>query len=85
MSVTRTAISMPSDLFEQTNQTAQALNLSRSGVITLALQEFMERRKKQQLAEAIRLAYQDDPQEEERELAEVYRRAARRHLELDEW
>ncbi len=85
MSVTRTAISLPSDLFEQTNQAAQALNLSRSGVIALALQEFMERRKKQQIAEAIRLAYQGDPQEEEREVAEVYRRAARRHLEIDEW
>lgn len=84
MSETQATISISSDLLKQTDQTAQELNLSRNEIITRALQQFIARHKKQQLAQAIHDAYKDDPQEEERELAEVYRRAAHRHLHLVE-
>ena len=65
MNVTRTTISLPKDQLEQIDQAANDLNLSRNGLISLALKEFFERRKKQQLMEALNQAYADDDQVEE--------------------
>ena len=84
MSVVKTAISLQAHLFQQVEKLAGDLNLSRSGLVAIALQEFIERHENKRLLEQLNAAYEDDPQSEELELSKSYRQSYRRLLETDE-
>lgn len=83
MSVVKTAISLQEDLFEQVEQLAGDLNLSRSNLVAMALQEFIERHENKRLLDRLNMAYEDDPQTEEVELSQAHRKSYRRIAETD--
>ena len=80
----KTAISIDKPLFEQINTLAHEMNTSRSRVFSLAAKEFIQRRKNQELLDAINSAYDDVPDEKELTLKSAVRF---RHLNMvqDQW
>ena len=61
MTSIKTAISIQEPLFEQVETLARELNISRSRVFVLAVEEFIQRHQNQQLLEEINQAYDDVP------------------------
>ncbi len=84
MSVVKAAVSLQKQLLQQVDQLAGDLNLSRSHLIALALQEFIARHENKRLVDQLHAAYEDDPQDEETMLSQAYVKAYRRIVET-EW
>ncbi len=61
MTSIKTAISIREPLFEQVEALASELNISRSRVFVLAVEEFIQRYRNRQLLAAINKAYDDLP------------------------
>jgi metal-responsive CopG/Arc/MetJ family transcriptional regulator len=59
MATIKTAISLQDSLFEQVEDLARNLNVSRSQVVALALEEFVQRHQNRQLLDALNHAYGD--------------------------
>ncbi len=57
----KTAISIEKPIFDQVNDIAKNLNISRSRLFVLAAQEFIERHANMELLQAINEAYDDLP------------------------
>jgi metal-responsive CopG/Arc/MetJ family transcriptional regulator len=53
----KTAISLDDHLLEEADETAQRMGLSRSGLFVLALQEYLRRRRQQEVAEQLNRVY----------------------------
>ncbi len=79
----KTGISIEKPIFDQVNELAQNLNISRSRLFVMAVQEFIQRHKNMELLQAINEAY-DDLQEPETKIVEKMRP---RHLKMvkDQW
>lgn len=79
----KTGISIEKPIFDQVNELAQDLNISRSRLFVMAVQEFIQRHKNMELLQAINEAY-DDLQEPETKIVEKMRP---RHLKMvkDQW
>lgn len=69
MAVVKTAISIKEPLFEKLEELAGEMDMSRSRLLALALEQFIERYENRRLLEEINTAYAEDSQEEELELA----------------
>lgn len=69
----KTAISIPKNLFEATSQLAEELNVSRSHLFAMAIQDFIERRKNRALLAQINEVYGRSLDDEE---SEMLRRAS---------
>lgn len=74
MATIKTAISLQHSLFEQVEDLAKQLNVSRSQLVALALEEFVQRQHNRQLLDAINQAYDDMPDKDD-----VARTPAQRH------
>ena len=57
----KTAISIEKPIFDQVNDLAKNLNISRSRLFVLAAQEFLQRHANMELLQAINEAYDDLP------------------------
>ena len=79
----KTAISIEKQIFDQVNDLAQNLNISRSRLFVLAVQGFIQRHKNMELLQALNEAY-DDLEESETEVVE---KMQPRHLKMvkDQW
>ena len=55
----KTAISLRDDLLEAADEAARAMKVSRSGLFTLALVEFLNRRQQEKMIEQLNQAYSD--------------------------
>ena len=79
----KTGISIEKPIFDQVNDLAQNLNISRSRLFVMAAQEFIQRHKNMELLQAINEAY-DDLQEPEIKMVEKMRP---HHLKMvkDQW
>jgi len=78
MAVIKTAVSLAEPLFNETDALARDLGVSRSRVIALALQEYVERRRNRAVREKLDEVYTDAPDQ-----ADIDRlRAMRRHHRL---
>jgi metal-responsive CopG/Arc/MetJ family transcriptional regulator len=53
----KTAISLDDHLLEQADKTARQMGLSRSGLFALALQDYLRRRRQQEVAEQLNQVY----------------------------
>jgi len=84
MSVVKTAVSLQENLFLQIEELADELNLSRSGLVTLALEEYLERQMSKRLIEQLDAVYEDDPQTEELRVSQAHRGKQKRMSEV-EW
>lgn len=79
MSNVKTAVSLPKDLFDKVDVLAEEMKVSRSGLLALAMEEFMERRQNRLLLEAINRAYENDAEDPEE--ADRLRQMRRLHRE----
>jgi len=79
----KTGISIEKPIFDQVNDLAQNLNISRSRLFVMAAQEFIQRHKNMELLQAINEAY-DDLQEHEIKMVKKMRP---HHLKMvkDQW
>jgi metal-responsive CopG/Arc/MetJ family transcriptional regulator len=84
MATIKTAISLPDSLFEQVEDLARDLNVSRSQVVSLALEEFVRRHHNRQLLDAINRAY-ETPQDPEEHVRTPARRREHRRIVEGEW
>ena len=71
----KTAISIQKPLFEEANELAQELNISRSHLFSLAIEKYITNYQNQNLLDKLNQAYddQDDPNETQR-LAKMSKR-----------
>lgn len=84
----KTAISINKTLFDQVNKLADELEVSRSHLFVLAVEEFIQRYENQQLLKQINQAYDDLPLPEDEQQEEQIRRGMRlqhRQLVEGEW
>ena len=84
MTNVKTAISIDKTLFEQINKLADELNVSRSHLFVLAVEEFLQRYENQRLLEQLNQAYDDLPLPEEKRILKGMRLSHRQLVE-DEW
>ncbi len=78
----KTAISIPDDVFEQAEQAAKRLGLSRSEFVTRAVRAFLETRAAQNITNSYNEAFGDESPSD----VEALRREAARRALLDvEW
>ncbi len=80
----KTAISIDKSLFEQAESIAREMKVSRSSLFALALQDFIRHHQNEELLRRINEAYEDVPDEDERERAHKMRRKQRKVVE-GEW
>jgi metal-responsive CopG/Arc/MetJ family transcriptional regulator len=66
----KTAISIDKPLFKEVEALAKELEVSRSRLFSLAVLDFIQRRKNNELLEAINTAFQDSPDLEEQQIKE---------------
>jgi len=84
MTTVKTAISIQEPLFEQVENLAEELKISRSRVFSLAVEEFLRKYENLQLLEAINRAYADETEAAEELNLNKMRRQQRNLLE-GEW
>ncbi len=84
MSIVKTAVSLPEDVFERAEELARSLGTSRSRLYALALEEYLRRHEEDRLVERINAACDGaEPDPDERLLA-GHRRLHREVVE-GEW
>ena len=84
MQAIKTAISIEKNLFDQAEIIARTMNVSRSKLFVIALQDFIEHQKNKEMLEQINAAYDDEPDTSEQVLRKKVRRQHRRIVE-GEW
>ena len=85
MAQIKTAISVPETLFQETDHIAHELNIPRSQVFTLALEEFIRRYQNKKLLEQINEAYNAPMTSDESESLEIIRSHQRRLGRDEKW
>lgn len=81
----KTAVSMPDDLFEDLTRAAEEEATSRSGMLAVAVREFLERRKNQKLLKDLNDAYAGSETPEEKQVRRAGRRSYSRRLSREKW
>lgn len=84
MANVKTAISIDKSLFEQVNKLADKLEVSRSHLFVLAVEEFIQRYENEQLLRQLNQAYDDLPLADEEQILQG-RRSSHRKLVEGEW
>jgi predicted transcriptional regulator len=85
MSSIKTAISLDSELFQRAEEIAREMQIPRSRLFVIALEEFIHRHQNQQLLDRINAAYADEePGAEEQAIQRSMRQRMRQVLE-GEW
>jgi len=77
----KTAISIQESLFKQADALARRMDISRSQLFAMAVEEFIRQHQSQQLLEQINRAYEDEPDLPEREYLEGMKPRHRQLLE----
>jgi len=80
----KTAISLQDTLLEQVDAMAREMNIPRSRLFALAVEDFIRRYQNQQLLERLNAAYEDTPDPSEQSLRRRMRRPHRTIVE-GEW
>ena len=81
MASVKTAISLQKPLFDQVEALAEKMNVPRSRLFALAVEEFVRRHQSQRLLQRINEAYEDVPDPTE---AALRRRMRRQHRQMVE-
>ena len=84
MANTKTAISIDKSLFEEVETLAKELEISRSRVFALAVQDFIQQHKNEKLLDAINRAYNDHPDVEDKRYTNRVR-SKHRDLVKEQW
>lgn len=81
MATVKTAISIQESLFDQVNDLAQELQIPRSQLFTLAVEQFIKRHENRSMFEALNEVYDEAPDPDEEALQEGMRRQQRQLVE----
>ena len=81
MAHVKTAISLDKELFAQLESLAEEMKVSRSQLLGLALEDFLQRRHNQLLLEQLNAAYDDAPDPTEQTLLQSMRQTQRQLVE----
>ncbi len=84
MTQVKTAVSLDKSLYEQIDTLAHKMNVSRSRLFAIALEDFLRRHENEQLLQEINRAYQDEPDQDQLTRRQGMRRLQRKVLE-GEW
>jgi metal-responsive CopG/Arc/MetJ family transcriptional regulator len=85
MAHVKTAISIEESLFKAADELATEMNTSRSKLFAIAVSEFIQRQKNQQLFEQINAAYDDTPDATERKQQQAMKMKQRQIMEAEQW
>ncbi len=83
MAKVKTAISIESYLLEKASDIAQELDISRSQVVSQALEEFIQRYRNNQLLEEINAAFDGKPDEDDEQMLKAMRQKQKKLWEED--
>ena len=78
MQAIKTAISIEKNLFDQAENIARTMKVSRSKLFVIALQDFIEHQKNKEMLAQINAAYADEPDTTEQTLRRKSRQQHRR-------
>ena len=81
MTTVKTAISIQKSLFDQVNNLAEELQMPRSQLFVLAVEEFIKRHQNLKMLETLNEVYSDVPEPPEQTLRERMRQQHRRLVE----
>ena len=84
MPTVKTAISLEQDLMAKVQEVACTMNISRSRVFALAVEDFVRRQENRKLLEKIDAAYEGEPDPEDQIRLTASRRSFRKLIE-GEW
>ncbi len=84
METVKTAISVRKTLFQQAEELARKMKVSRSRLFVLALEDFIRRQENRDLLDKLNAAYATEPDDAEQTLRRKVRRHHRRLVE-GEW
>jgi metal-responsive CopG/Arc/MetJ family transcriptional regulator len=82
MTHVKTAISLPKPLFDEVASLAKELKIPRSRLFALALEEYIRRHHNHRLLDQINVAYDDEPDADERACLQIMRRRHRQIVEV---
>jgi len=85
MSGVKTAISLEENLFNQVNQLANDMHVSRSKLFTIAVKDFLKKQESSKLLAQLNAAYSDSPSEEETSIAKAMHGKQRRIVGQESW
>ena len=80
----KTAISIDETIFRQAEEVAAILKVSRSRAFAMAMEEFAQRRRGEEITRQLNEAYTQGAEDEDREIVRQMRSAYRRNTET-EW
>lgn len=81
----KTAISMQEELFKEVNRLAGELNVSRSKLFVMAVQDYIKKKESQKLLSQINKAFSDHPDSDEIKLHGKMRQKQTKKLEREPW
>ena len=81
----KTAISMQEELFKEVNRLAGELNVSRSKLFVMAVQDYIKKNESQELLSQINKAFSDYPDSDEIKLQSKMRQKQAKNLERESW
>lgn len=81
----KTAISMQKNLFDDVNELASELNVSRSKLFVLAIEEFLNKNESKKMLDQINAAYVDSPDKEEETRENLMKKKQKQIVENDPW
>ena len=81
----KTAISLRQPLFDDVNDLANELNISRSKVFVLAVEDFLKKYENKKMLSKINEAFSDSPDEKEIETNNLMKSKQRKILESEKW
>ncbi len=84
-STVKTAISMQKELFEQVNQLAEELHVSRSKLFVMAVQDFIKKNENHDILSQINKAFSDYPDASELKNHNSMQKKHRENLEREAW
>ena len=81
MPTVKTAISIRESLMQEVGAVAREMNVPRSQLFAMAVEEYIQRHRNRQILEQINQAHTDEPQPAERNLMSKMKRVHRRLVE----
>lgn len=81
----KTAISIPDDLFQQAEETAKKLGIPRSQLFALALEEFIQIHRKDNITQKLNEIYSDRHNQTDENMNDASIASLRRSLKNDAW
>ena len=81
----KTAISLEKKLFNQVNELANDLHVSRSKLFTLAVKDYLKKQENKKLLAQLNAVYSDSPSEEEKIISKAMRIKQCKIVKQESW